>query len=136
MSLKQFETFYFPYLKRMVEALVVKGYTPNLFFEGDYTKRLEYLLELPKGKVLGLFDRSDMKKTKEVLGGHMCIMGNMPSSILQTGTVDEVKAACKWLIDTCGLDGGYIMAPGSSVDEVKPENMKAMIDFTKEYGKY
>jgi hypothetical protein len=136
MSLKQFEIFYFPYLKKLVEALVEKGFTPNLFFEGDYTKRLEYLLELPKGKVLGLFDRSDMKKTKEVLGGHMCIMGNMPSSILQTGSVDEVKAACKWLIDTCGKDGGYIMAPGSSVDEVKPENLKAMIDFTKEYGKY
>ena len=33
-------------------------------------------------------------------------------------------------------DGGYIMAPGSSVDEVKPENMKAMVDFTREYGKY
>jgi hypothetical protein len=136
MSLKQFEKFYFPYLKRLVEALVAKGYTPNVFFEGDYTTRLDYLRDLPKGKVLALFDRSDMKKTKEVLGGHMCISGNMPSSILQTGTVDDVKKACKWLIDVVGKDGGYIMAPGSSVDEVKPENMKAMIDFTKEYGKY
>jgi hypothetical protein len=136
MSLKQFEKFYFPFLKRLVDALVDKGYIPNVFFEGDYTTRLEYLRELPKGKVLALFDRSDMKKTKEVLGGHICISGNMPSSILQTGTVDDVKKAAKWLIDVCGKDGGYIMAPGSSVDEVKPENMKAMIDFTKEYGKY
>jgi uroporphyrinogen-III decarboxylase len=136
MSLKQFEKFYFPYLKRLVEALVAKGYTPNVFFEGDYTTRLEYLRDLPKGKVLALFDRSDMKKTKEVLGGHMCISGNMPSSILQTGSVEDVKKACKWLIDVVGKDGGYIMAPGSSVDEVKPENMKAMIEFTKEYGKY
>ena len=136
MSLKQFEKFYFPFLKRLVEALVAKGYTPNVFFEGDYTTRLDYLRDLPKGKILALFDRSDMKKTKEVLGGHMCISGNMPSSILQTGTVDDVKKACKWLIDVVGKDGGYIMAPGSSVDEVKPENMKAMIDFTKEYGKY
>jgi hypothetical protein len=136
MSLKQFEKFYFPYLKKMVEALVTRGYTPNVFFEGDYTTRLDYLRDLPKGKVLALFDRSDMKKTAEILGGHMCISGNMPSSILQTGTVDDVKKAARWLIDTCGKDGGYIMAPGSSVDEVKPENMKAMIDFTKEYGKY
>jgi len=28
------------------------------------------------------------------------------------------------------------MAPRSSVDEVKVENFKAMIDFTKEYGVY
>ncbi|HSW57982.1 MAG TPA: uroporphyrinogen decarboxylase family protein [Dehalococcoidales bacterium] len=136
MSLKQFEIFYFPYLKRLVEALVAKGYTPHIFFEGDYTQRLEYLRQLPKGKVWALFDRPDMKKAKEVLNGHMCISGNMPSSILQTGTVDDVKKACKWLIDVVGKDGGYIMAPGSSVDEAKPENMKAMVEFTKEYGRY
>jgi len=136
MSLRQFEKFYFPYLKKLVEALVEKGYTPNVFFEGDYTSRLDYLRELPKGKVLGLFDRSDMKMVKQVLGGHMCISGNVPSSLLQMGTQDDVKKYCKWLIDVVGKDGGYIMAPGSSVDEVKPENMKAMVDFTKEYGVY
>jgi hypothetical protein len=136
MSLKQFEKFYFPYLKRLVEALVAKGYIPNVFFEGDYTTRLDYLRDLPKGRIMALFDRSDMKKTAEVLGGHMCISGNMPSSILQTGSVEDVRKAAKWLIDTCGRNGGYIMAPGSSVDEVKPENLKAMVDFTKEYGRY
>jgi len=35
-----------------------------------------------------------------------------------------------------GKDGGYIMASRSSIDEVNPENFKAMIDFTKEYGVY
>jgi len=40
------------------------------------------------------------------------------------------------VIDEVGQDGGYILAPGSSVDEVKPENMQAMVDFTKEYGRY
>jgi uroporphyrinogen-III decarboxylase len=136
MSLKQFEKFYFPYLKKLVEALVEKGYTPYVFFEGDYTQRLEYLRDLPRGKVLALFDRSDMKKTKAVLGGHMCISGNMPSSILQTGSKEDVIKYARWLIDVVGIDGGYIMAPGSSVDEVNPENMKAMVDFTKEYGVY
>jgi hypothetical protein len=136
MSLKQFEKFYFPYLKRLAEALIAKGYTPDIFFEGDYTTRLEYLREFPKGKVLALFDRSDMLKVKKVLGGHMCISGNVPSSILQTGSVEDVKKAVKWLIDNVGQDGGYIMAPGSSVDEVKPENLRAMVEFTKEYGKY
>jgi hypothetical protein len=47
-----------------------------------------------------------------------------------------VKNICKRLIDVAGKDGGYIMAPASALDEVKPENLKTMIDFTKEYGKY
>jgi hypothetical protein len=136
MSLKQFEVFYFPYLKKLTEALVAKGYTPYVFFEGDYTSRLEYLRQLPKAKIFGLFDRSDMTRVKEMLGGHMCIAGNMPSSLLQMGSTEDVKKYCKWLIDVVGKDGGYIMSPGSSIDEVKPENLKAMIDFTKEYGRY
>jgi uroporphyrinogen-III decarboxylase len=136
MSLPQFEKFYWPYLMKLVNALVDAGYTPEIFFEGDYTKRLEYLRELPKGKVIARFDRSDMARVKQVLGGHVCIMGNVPASLLQTSDTEGVKKYCKWLIDVVGKDGGFIMGPGSVVDEVKPENLKTMIDFTREYGGY
>jgi uroporphyrinogen-III decarboxylase len=136
MSLEQFDKFYWPYLMKLVNALVDAGYTPEIFFEGDYTKRLEYLRQLPKGKVIARFDRSDMARVKEVLGGHACISGNVPASLLQMSDVAGVKEYCKWLIDVVGKDGGFIMGPGSVVDEVKPENLKAMIDFTREYGKY
>ncbi len=136
MSLKQFATFYWPYLLESINALVDKGYTLSIFFEGNYTSRLEYLLELPKGKIVGLFDCSDMKRVKEVLGGHICISGNVPASILTAGTPQDVREYCKWLIDVIGKDGGYIMASGSSVDKAEPENLKAMVDFAKEYGRY
>lgn len=136
MSLKQFEKFYWPYLMKLVNALVAAGYTPEIFFEGDYTQRLEYLRELPKGKVIARFDRSDMARVKEVLAGHVCISGNVPASLLQTSDVEGVKKYVKWLIDVVGKDGGLIVGPGSVVDEVKPENLKAMVDFTREYGKY
>ena len=136
MSLKQFETFYWPTLKGLLIGLIDAGLTPCPFFEGNYDSRLEHLLEIPKGKMLGYFDASDIFKVKEILGGHICIMGNVPPSLLQTGTPDDVKDHCKKLIDVVGKDGGYIMAPRSSIDEVKPENLKAMIDFTKEYGVY
>ena len=136
MSLKQFETFYWPTLKKLVFTLVDSGLTPLIFFEGDYTSRLEYLLQLPKGKILGHFDTSDISRVKDVLGNHMCIMGNVPPSLLQVGSSQDVKDYCKRLIDVAGKGGGFIMASRSSIDEVKPENLKAMIDFTKEYGIY
>ena len=50
MSLNQFETFYWPGLKKIILALIDAGLTPFVFFEGDFTSRLEYLTELPKGK--------------------------------------------------------------------------------------
>jgi len=136
MSLKQFETFYWPTLKKVILSLIDAGLTPCIFFEGDYTARLEYLLELPKGKVLGHFDSTDIFKAKEVLNNHMCIRGNVPPSLLQTGSTQDVIDYCKKLIDVVGKNGGLIVSPRSSIDEVKPENLKAMIDFTKEYGIY
>ena len=136
LSKEQFDTFYWPTFKRLVIALVEKGATPCIFFEGNFTSRLEYLLEFPKGKVLTRFDSTDIFRAKEVLNGHLCIEGNVPSSLLQMGTVEDVKDHCKKLIDVVGKGGAYILAPRSSTDEVKPENLKAMIDFTKEYGKY
>ena len=136
MSLKQFEKFYWPTFKGLLIGLIDAGLIPCPFFEGNYDSRLEYLLEIPKGKMLGYFDASDIFKVKEILGGHLCIMGNVPCSILQTGSTEDVKNHCKKLIDVVGKDGGYIMAPRSSIDEVKPENLKAMIDVTKEYGVY
>jgi hypothetical protein len=60
----------------------------------------------------------------------------VPSSLLQIGSVREVQEYCKKLIDGVGKGGGYIMGPRSSTDEVKPENLRSMIEFTKEYGMY
>lgn len=136
MSLKQFETFYWPTLKKLILAVIESGLTPCPFFEGDYTSRLEYLLELPKGKVMAYFDTTDIFKAKQILGNHLCIMGNVPASILQTGTPQDVKDCCKKLIDVVGKNGGYIMAPRGAIDEARPENVRAMFDFTREYGVY
>ena len=136
MSLKQFETFYWPSLKKMILAMINEGLTPCPFFEGDYTSRLEYLADLPKGKVLGLFDSSDPVRTKDILGDTMCISGMMPLSLLQTGSPDDIKACAKRLIDVVGKNGGYIMGPRSAMDECDPERVKLWVDFTKEYGVY
>ena len=47
-----------------------------------------------------------------------------------------MREYAKKLIETVGGDGGYIMMSGAVIDEAKPENVKAMIEATKEYGVY
>jgi hypothetical protein len=136
MSKKQFDTFYWPTFKKLVTELCARGGTPHIFFEGHFDTRLEYLLEFPKGKFVARFDATDIFKAKQVLGNHCCIEGNVPSSLLQVGTKEEVIAYCKKLIDVVGKDGGYVLSPRSSIDEVNPVNLIAMIEFTKHYGVY
>ena len=136
MSTEQFKTFYWPGFRKLVLTLIERGATPYIFLEGNFTSRLEYLLEFPKGKFYIRLDTTDIFKAKEILGGHCCIEGNVPSSLLQMGSIEEVKDYCKKLIDVVGKGGGFILGPRSSTDEVKPENLKAMLEFTKEYGRY
>jgi hypothetical protein len=136
MSPTQFKKFFWPTLKRLVEDLIAGGCTPYLFWEGDVGSRLEIIADIPKGKAVYGFERTDMFRAKEVLGGIVCLKGNVPLSMLKTGTSDEVKAYCKKLIDVVGKDGGFIMDASTVVDDAKPDNLKAMFAFTKEYGVY
>ncbi|MBI4296471.1 MAG: hypothetical protein HY667_05085 [Chloroflexi bacterium] len=133
MSKKQFETFYWPGLKKAVQASVDLGYAPMPFFEGKFGDRIEYLLEFPKGKVVCHFEQTDMDRAKEVLGGHCCIMGNVPSSLLQTASAQEVDEYCAHLIKVCGKGGGFILTNGSSIDDSKPENVKAFVDSVRKH---
>jgi hypothetical protein len=136
LSPRHFERFYWPTFKTLVMTLIERGATPCIFLEGNFSSRLEYLLQFPKGKILARLDTTDIFKAKEVLRNHACIQGNVPSILLQAGTVQEVKDHCKKLIDAVGEGGGFILSPRSSTDEVNPENFKAMIEFTQEYGRY
>jgi len=136
LSKKQFDKFYWPTFSKLVHALIDKRMTPCIFFEGSCDSRMEYLLEFPKGSMLVHIDRTDIYRAKDILRGHLCIQGNVPSTLLQTGTVQDVKDYCKKLIDYVGKGGGFILSPRSSTESVKPENLKAMITFTKEYGVY
>lgn len=134
MSKKQFETFYWPGLKRAFLCTIENNIIPLAFCEGEWGNRLEYFLELPKGKAICLFDQTDMFKAKVVLRDHVCIAGNVPSSMLQIGSPQEVEDYCAKLIKFCGKGGGFILSARSSIDEVKPANLKAMIDSPKKYS--
>ncbi len=136
MSPDQFKTFYWPTLKKLILALIDEGLNPFVFWEGDCTSRLELIGDIPKGKAVYMFEATDIFKAKKILGDAVCIRGNVPISLLIAGTPDDVRGYCKKLIDVAGKGGGFIMDASTNLDDAKPENVKAMIEFTKEYGRY
>lgn len=137
MSNEQYARFYWPGLRTVLLALIDAGLTPMPFFEGDYTDRLEFLTELPKGKVLGNFHQVDLKKYKKLLGDIMCFRGNVPADLLATSTPQKVKDYVKMLIDTFADNGGLIIDGGSGIPyECRPENVEAMTEAVFEYGVY
>ncbi|MBN2240930.1 MAG: hypothetical protein JW712_14265 [Dehalococcoidales bacterium] len=136
LSDSQFDKFYWPSLRKLMLALINEGIIPMLFAEGSYNTRIEKFDEFKKGEVAWLFDRTDMAFAKKVLGDRCCISGNVPTSLITTGTPEEVKDYCKELIDVCAPGGGFILAGGAMVARANPENLIAMMDAAKEYGMY
>ncbi len=136
MSQAQFDTFYWPSFKKVMMALIQEGIMVSLFAEGRYTNRLAKITELPKGWSQWHFDQTDMAKAKEILGGRICIAGNIPASLVCTGTPAQIKEHCRKLIETCGKGGGYILTGGAAVSETTAENLNAITEAAKEYGVY
>jgi len=136
MSDEQFRTFYWPTLRKLIIGLVNEGIVPQLFAEGNYNQRLEVICDIPKGKTVWWFDLTDMERAKETVGQVACIAGNIPLSLLCTAAPNDVELYCKSLIDMAGKDGGFILSTGAGMQGSKAENVKAMIDFSKQYGKY
>ncbi len=136
LSPQQFDKFYWPHMKQLLEALVQEDITPWVFVEGVCNSRLNSFRDVPAGKVVYHFEATDIFKAKEILRDRCCIRGNVPASILTVGTPEDVKSYCKKLIDVCGEDGGFIMDASTVLGDARPENMQAMFDTTREYGVY
>jgi hypothetical protein len=136
MSDKQFETFYWPTFRRLLLGMVEEGLVPMPVAEGSYNRRLDYISDMPKTACIWMFDQTDMANAKKTVGKVACIAGNIPVSIAYTGTAQDMKAYCRKLIETCAPGGGYILTGGTTFDMARPENIRAMMDAVKEYGKY
>ena len=136
MSDEQYKKFYWPTFKAVLMGFINQGLVPRLFAEGGFNNRLDSIQELPPGTSIWFFDRTDMLKARTALAKTACIMGNVPASLLVTGTTEGVKKHCQELIDSVGRDGGFILSCGAVLDEAKPENLKMMLDTAKNYGNY
>ena len=78
----------------------------------------------------------DMALAKSKLKDIACISGGFSTNILQFGTPEQVKDEVKRLLDICAPGGGFIFETSSALSHVKRENVEAMFETVREYGKY
>jgi hypothetical protein len=131
MSQEQFEKFYWPSWKEVLLGLYQEGITSYLFIEGSYNKRLENLAEMPEKSLLCHFDQTDMRQVKDILSDRFPIAGNVPASLMSTGTPDEVRAYCENLVELYTDVPGYILAFGCGFEMTTAEKIHAFQDSVK-----
>jgi uroporphyrinogen-III decarboxylase len=135
MSDKQFATFYWPQLKKILLAIINEGYVPFIFAEGYFNRRLEYFTELPKGSVVWWFESTDIIRAKQILGNYACIAGGIPNQRFILDKPEDIKKKCREIIDFCGRGGGFILGCGGfgNIHNGKKENVLAMVQAAREY---
>ena len=136
MSVANYEKFYWPGLKKLLLAAIDAEMTPVVLCEGKYYTRLPILADVPKGKVIYVFEDTDFKEAKRILGDVACIAGGMPTEYLMMGDRQRVVDETKRMIDLLAPGGGYIMSNSLALDQVKTENMEAWKDTVFSYGIY
>jgi hypothetical protein len=134
MSDRQFEKFYWPGLKRALQAVIDLGYVPVPFFEAEFGDRLERLLELPKGKIIASVEDVDTAKAREILKGHTCVLARGPFS-LKLASPNTVVEYYKEIFDRFGRGGGLLLNIRMP-DRGNPEDIKPMVESIREYCRY
>ena len=136
MSDEQYAGFYWETLERLVHALIEAGQTPLLYTEGRYNTRLEFLKDVPRGKAFVHFENVDMAQAKKIVGSNVCISGGMRTDVLVRGTPEKTREEVRRILDICAPGGGYIFDLSDTMEHCKVENVEAMFDEVKTYGKY
>lgn len=82
--------------------------------------------------------RMNTFKLKERYGDLLSFWGAIDTQrVLPRGSIEDVKAEVRRRIDDLALNGGYVVTAVHNIQpDVPPENIVAMYDFAREYGRY
>ncbi|MDO5139605.1 MAG: uroporphyrinogen decarboxylase family protein, partial [Oscillospiraceae bacterium] len=135
MNKKQFERFYWPYLKKLLDVYAENKMNIRIFTEGSILRLAEYFKDYPKGLLTFHLEQDDPFEFREALP-NVAIMGGMTTDLLSNGTPEECVAYAKRLCDELGKDGGFIFSENKMIsyrNDAKAENMLAVNEFVRDY---
>ncbi|RJQ46571.1 MAG: hypothetical protein C4534_02455 [Gaiellales bacterium] len=80
----------------------------------------------------------DLARAREAAGSGVILKGNIDAAeVIGKGTAADVAAAVKEAMEAARGAGGFILSTGDSIPVFAPEeNIKALVEAGREYGKY
>ena len=132
---KQWEWFYWPTLKKILDHVVAEDLTIKFNQEGSVMLYADYLKDYDKGHICVWLDVDDPYTIRQALP-NVCIMGGMRSDVLSQASPEECVNEARRLIDDLGREGGFILAQDKMMTygrDCKPENLKAVCQFAQDY---
>ena len=134
---EHFDNIYWPTVRPIIEQLWKEGHQTMFYAEGNWDAHLDAFHELPERSIVYHIDRGDPQTIHNKLHDKFAISGGLSNVTLAFGTPERVRAEVRKLIDILGKEGGYIMDASAIIqNDAKVENVKAMVEATREFGVY
>ena len=92
LSPSQFERYYWPTLKWIIEELWARGHQTLFYAEGEWNPNLKWIAQLPERSIVYHVDRGDIFEVHKAVGEKFCISGGVPNDLLAFGTPEDVRA--------------------------------------------
>ncbi len=137
-SPEMFEEFVAPRLKRMAE--LAHSYDIKLLLHtcGNIEILIPRLIELGVDILDPIQPESmDPISIKEKYGDKICLRGGISvQNVVSRGSIEEVEAETKRIVEALKPGGGYILSPGHPVlqDDIPVENIVVMYETGYKYG--
>jgi len=131
-SPRMFREFAFPYICEIHEKLIAKG-VKRFFIHlcGDHERNLPFWEDIPitQRSIISIGSEMDIEKTAAFFGEDYIIGGNVPTTLLQIGSFEEVQEASKeCILKGRKHKGGYILMPACDLPPLTPPiNVYAMM---------
>lgn len=121
------------------ERAVVRTFTKPFIShsDGNMTPLLPDWLELGQAAIHPIQpDVMDIRWVKRTYGHRVCLVGNVSMDDLVHKTPADIEEQVRGLIEDVGRGGGYILSSSNSLtDDMKPENVWAMIEALQRFGR-
>ncbi|MGD8290750.1 MAG: uroporphyrinogen decarboxylase family protein [Desulfobacterales bacterium] len=128
-----FKRFAAPFLKDLVDRIKRNCKYAMIHICGDTTQVLDDIADIAPS-CFSLESKVDLRKAKEILGGKVCVAGNVaPGGAFLNGTPEEVVAEAKACIEAWGKGGGYVLTLGCDYPKnVSFENAMALMSLKEQ----
>ncbi len=127
-SPNMFRKFSAPFLKDLVARIREKGKYSVIHICGNAAPILPDILDISPN-AFSLEKKVDLRRAKEVLGGKVCVVGNIsPTGAFLNGTPEDVLAEARECAAAWGDKRGFILTVGCDFPKTVPlDNIKALM---------
>ncbi|MBI5967906.1 MAG: uroporphyrinogen decarboxylase family protein [Deltaproteobacteria bacterium] len=127
-----FRKFAAPFLKELVKRVQAKGKYAMIHVCGDTSRILQDIVDIGPN-CFSLEKKVDLRAAKRVLGGKVCVAGNIsPTGAFLTGKPEEVVSEARECVEAWGKGGGFILTLGCDFAKAVPlENILALMSMKR-----